>query len=471
MLGIHVYRAAALATLSILSAALGSGCQSLPDYRPLYAQGDCAGAEAALDAQIIDGLDLPEGQTTLEPHVVPVSALDDSTMALLFMDKAMLRLAQGHSKGSLRWMDPARAAMDEAYVDSFTEYLGNPFDLLELLMGDAQRDYQGADYEHVVLRAMLSLCDLLCQQVDAYAYSQESADRQREILASELGEDTGFKPRENYRRIALGSYLRGVIDESKLFTSEARLSYEEAASFLPESAILTDAVERTTSGSYTPEPGQGVVHVFYLGGRGPHLEEGLLRPDLIALQLLIEVGIAIFSEGAVVSPLTQDLIPVPAVAVNTPEVPPLRVWEDGTGAEVTTETLLDVNQVAQEQLDANMPMILTRALLRRAIKGWLAAEVESRYGKLAGLATSAALTVIEQPDTRSWLTLPAQFQVSRMVLPEGRHTLHFSGAADRAVNVGAGKDTYVVVHHPFLDRPGTVLVDVFSDEYLSFDAN
>ena len=61
-------------------------------------------------------------------------------------------------------------------------------------------------------------------------------------------------------------------------------------------AVLRAAAERARAGRYAPD-GHGVVHVFYLGGRGPHLEATTCNPTSDAIQLA-SIGYS-FAAGSV----------------------------------------------------------------------------------------------------------------------------------------------------------------------------
>src|SRR5690606_929682 len=82
-------------------------------------------------------------------------------------------------------------------------------------------------------------------------------------------------------------------------------------------------------------------------------------------------GIAATLVTGTLSPVVQPrAIPVPALEVSDRFVRGLDVSVPSAGAEVAvrTHTVLDVNVVAAQQLEAMMPMIEARALLRRVIK-------------------------------------------------------------------------------------------------------
>jgi hypothetical protein len=178
--------------------------------------------------------------------------------------------------------------------------------------------------------------------------------------------------------------------------------------------------------------------------------------------------------------------------VNQPFVPQasftkVAIPEDGVifgdHPSQSTSTLLDLNRVAKEQLDAWMPMIAARAMVRRAVKTGIAATVEEVGARQSDRTTGTLLraaailgniawTATETADTRSWSSLPAEIQAARVELPAGDAWLMVGDPGVRladdetgepgtgiSLKITPGRDHYVLIIQPDLTRPGVVLVD------------
>jgi hypothetical protein len=162
-------------------------------------------------------------------------------------------------------------------------------------------------------------------------------------------------------------------------------------------------------------------------------------------------------------------------------VPPLDIHVAGQRV-ATTSPLADLNQIATEQLETNMPWILARAAVRRAIKGAVAegagavaeaaakqTEQLGRHSGLIGLFTKlvvgVATTAPERADTRSWTTLPAQIQAARFVLPDGMHEIDLGPGMQTRLRVRTGKSSYLLVVRPRADLPGAMIADVASRQF------
>jgi hypothetical protein len=455
--------AALLAALAAAGASL-AGCAShasrIAEFRESWGVGDYAGAEKALDvllaAESGASPEVVTGSRGLDPSIRP----EAGNTFLLLLEKSMARLARGDPEAAVELLRRGRDQLDRNYRATFQDFFAG-------LQDDEAMDYAGADYEHVLVRLMLSVTDLLAGGGDAYAYALQVGEKQEEIIGSDFGwtdQEKGldYHPRRQYQRVAAGAYLQGVIQEANLASSEAALAFERGLSYGGENPALRASLERARSGKYAPE-GCGVLHVLYLGGRGPHLEQTTGAPGTHAIQLAA-VGYSIAT--GTVSQFGQAAIPVPMVVVTDPLVVPLPVSVDGGEASVATVPILDVNAVAVQQLQANMPGIMARALVRRAVKGAAGAAVEGSVegdtGALAGFLTTLLLTSVERAETRNWTSLPAQFQVARVPVPEGEHRVSLGPGMDAGVRITKGRDSFLLVLRPNQALPGVLLADVHS---------
>ncbi len=391
--------------------------------------------------------------------------VDKGDTFLYLLDKSMVCLAQNKPEACLDLLRRSRDVMDERLGISIAAAFGS-------IKDDTALPYRGADYEHIVARVMIAISDLLIGGKDAYAYALQIGEKQEEILGSDFGdlksedgEQASYNPRKQYERLAIGAYMEGIIQESRFSNQAAGKAYARAKDWAANVQIVNAAHKRMENGRYAG-PGNGVVHVFYLAGRGPQLVE-TTSPVTDQALALARVGAAIAGAGA--SVMMQTSVPVPAVKVHDSRIRPLEISvPDGTT--LRTETILNVNQVAEEQLKANMPWIIARAVVRRAAKATGAAVIQhgvaSRnnwwLGFLAGALFNLFTTAIENADTRSWVSLPAEIQVARFEAPPGESTFDFGDGMQAHVKVSGGHDSYVVVLRPDLTIPGVILPDQFS---------
>ncbi len=453
--------AARLCLPFLLGLLLGAGgCTSYSErvaaFREQYAAADFAAAEATIDELLEDETGVDADLLATPKLLARDSEAADGDGELMLMEKAMARLGQGDADGAIDLLRRARDELDEQWQTSATDYVQSA------LLDDTWIDYAGADYEHVLVRVMLALSDLVCGAGDATAYAIQVNDKQEEILRSDFGARQGYAPRQTYQRVAIGAYLEGVLAEASLAPAEAARAYERALRYGGKRGLIEQAEARARSGDYTAA-GSGVVHVFCLAGRGPHLVEGVHPPTDLANRLAT-VALTLFTRRP--SALVQAPVKVPVVMVN--EARPERLCiEVADGERVFAEPLLDVNEVAVQQLEANMPWIIARALIRRALKAGAAVVIEDRARRrqrdplafLIAALFNLTATAVENADTRNWASLPAEIQAARLELPAGRHCLKLGAGMSAEVRVSPGRDSYVLVVRPGDFAPGAVLVD------------
>lgn len=456
---------AALVVAGFLLCGCSTFSKEAQGVRGGYGRADYAAAEALADARIAAETGAEEDLVTRSKALDPSIDPQKGDAVLYLLDKGMLRLAQGDSETAVRLFRAGRDTLDAHFLYDTDDLLKG---LSAVVLDDTVRTYHGADYEHILVRGMLALADLAAGRGDAYAYAVQIGEKQEEIIGSPLGEvrgKQGYRPRERYRRVALGAYLQGIIREDVLDNDEAARAFERAVAFSGEETPLFKTALLRAKGEIHAPPDTGAVHVFYFGGRGPYLEETRQNPTADAVRL---AGLAVLLMSGKFSLLAQAPVPVPQVRVNDASVPPLVVRSpSGEGA---TETILDVNRIASEELSANMPWIVARALVRRAAKAVVAnagGEILRHGGDRPAVALGGAVTLlagivstaVENADTRSWATLPATLQALRLDLPAGEQTLEFDGGITQRLRVSPGRNTYVLVLRPALDKPPAILVD------------
>jgi len=86
--------------------------------------------------------------------------------------------------------------------------------------------------------------------------------------------------------------------------------------------------------------------------------------------------------------------------------------------------------LAVSSLSARKARIIAKETMRVAGKEAIAQSVGNQFGDAAELVTRLSLFLLEEPDVRSWRTLPGRLTLVRVPLPEGKHRL--------TVDVGRG---------------------------------
>lgn len=446
----------ALALLGGLAASCASThSDEVAGFRESWHSGDAEAAMRALDGQIAESAGVDAGL------VRSTNALDSridtnrGDTCLFLMERGMVSLAQGQLQDAIDLFIRGRDGLDARLNSDFGSYFT---DITSSLYDEAATDYSGADYEHLLVRSMLSLADLVAGDGQAETYAFQFIEKQEEILGMTYDvEGVDYEPRQQYERVAFGHYLRGVLDEREGGTDVEQI-YGLASQYSGHGVELIEAsLQRVTEGERWAEPGHGVLHVFALAGRGPYLEEKEVDGTGEVVTALAQIGLAVAQQSG--TPLAQDRVPVPGVVRKDATISPVSVSVDGQSH--STESILDLNAIAEQQLEANEPMVTARAVVRRSLISAGIDEVEDRSGFSmggVGLGLNLGKTMRERADTRSWESLPAEIHAARIELPAGEHEITIGGET-RRVNIRAAQDSFALLVQPNLSRSGFLYFD------------
>ena len=248
------------------------------------------------------GGNLETARSTINTNV----ALHGGEANVLKLERAIVDLSAGRPKDAEQTLREVRDAFDYLEQKSVAE------GALAIATDDNAMSYAGEDYEKILVRAFLALSNLMADGGDAEAYSLQVADKQEQIIQPGADE-TGKNPKADYKRVALGAYLHGALREETHFDyDDAARSWAKVVSWEPGFAPGSEDVQRAEHGTHC-RPGNGVLYVFTLVGRGPYkVEKAEVRSSIAML-----IGDRIVSGTARHTlPPTLAPIKVPMVVVS-----------------------------------------------------------------------------------------------------------------------------------------------------------
>jgi hypothetical protein len=434
----------------LVSVAVCAGCATHTDHlrtiRQDFFSGNLDGAAAKIDEQLAGG------------------GADEDVLRL---DKALVELSAGRPREAEALLRDVRDRFDYLEQSDVVEAAG------AMLTDDNTLSYAGEDYEKILIRAMLALANLMHDGGDAGAYALQVADKQQQIV-QKAARGTGDEPPPEYKRVALGAYIQGVLREQthSNYDDVAR-AYAQVVSWEPDFQLGRQDLERATHGRHSAR-GNGVVYVLTMVGRGPYKEEVSEIPTTYAMLIADRILSAL---GDQTVPPTIAPIKVPRVVLSANRVDNVQVHVDGRPAG-HTETITDVGEYAVRQYEAVFPHIMARAVARRAVKkgiiyaGKEAADIEKN--SLVSLAIDVGGIVweaTESADTRCWGLLPDKIQVMRLELPAGRYRISLAPARgpqavgpehEIGVEIVDGRNTYLLANFPDERLVGRILTSAGS---------
>lgn len=388
----------------------------------------------------------------------------DSDAAAL--DLAMVQLASGNLAAA---ENDLRLLRDRFESQPATHLIK---DSASMLTDDTARAFRPAGYEQVMIRAMLAVCSLAGDAIDAEAYALQATEKQNKLRIE--AEAKGIpSAADHFQPIAVAPYLRGVLREATHHDyDDASRAYQLVSAAMPSFAPAADDIQRATTGAHS-RPGHGVLYVIACVGQGPQLVPAEAPTTSTALSIASSVLNAETNKQSspdgepnrVGGPVLPNIasVKVPKVVVPDSKIAAvgMRVGGKLYGA---TQTLTDVGQLAISQTEAEMPWTLARAILRRTTKELAVAKVgdsmglDGAAGSLFHFAAASAWAGSEKADVRCWGLLPREIQVLRAELPVGSHTITLqplghggspiAAGITRTVDMVDGRNTYAVVIAP-----------------------
>jgi uncharacterized protein len=354
------------------------------------------------------------------------------------------------------------------------------------LTNQANLPYRGRAYDKVMMntykaltylvlgekdKARVELNRALQRQRDAVAENQERIARARDEAAAaargQLRDESGNAAAYDSRRALAdprtGPMLQATLQQSVeplrpygdyvnpfsvfidglFFTAlgetgddweRGRKSFSRLASMVPENPYLRDDLEAATRAA-EGEPPEGVTYVIFETGTAPSRD-----------QVRIEIPTFLVS-----SRLAYITAAFPKLVFHDNYISTLTVAT--SGQVLNTATIASMDSVVANDFKNEWPVVVTKTLISTATKAIIQAavqkEVEEQSGMVGGLFAAVAMTAINSltsiADTRTWTSLPKEFQYARLRTPADRELTVSAFGAQKTLTLGDGSVNIVYV--------------------------
>ncbi|WP_068372799.1 COG3014 family protein [Kerstersia gyiorum] len=318
------------------------------------------------------------------------------------------------------------------------------------LFGDGMRDYEGQDYEKVMLTTRmamnrLNMGDLENARVDirrtherealiAEARSRANAEAEEEAQEQgveveqkdisgypvEIFDDPAVIGLKNGYQNALSHYLAGFVYETMNEPSLAAAGYRQAIELRPDETALQAGLEGLAERQQRLASGKETDVLFVI-------ETGLAparRSQSIVLPVPTHNGLLTLATAFPVIQPNPHALDLRQISI--------------AGQTVPVAQATDLNAMARRALRDELPGMLTRSSIRLVTKAVLQNEINQQAGPLAGLFAALVSAAIEpEADDRMWRMLPERVYLARAFVPHGQHELQLSedGHAVRTLDV------------------------------------
>lgn len=378
------------------------------------------GVRAAYEAE-----DYPRALDELE-HLEQQGSPKDTLLVLL--DKGMVLHAAGRWEESIQVLAEADRLSQELDAVSISEEAG------ALLSTERQRAYRGEDFEKLMISVLQALnYAQLGKDEDALVEVRRVNERLEKMIAEEK------KP---YEQLAIARYIGGVLYEDQREWDSAYIDYRKALDLEPGLGPLAEPLLRLAKRLGREEAYEELRRRF------PEVPHEPLGPNEGQVVVVVEAGLSPekYSYSRQYRPDAVELIEVPSYRDRG--YPPRARVSVGERSEAAV-TVTSLERVAKIHLDERIGRMLAKQVASAVMKAGVAAGAGAiTKSEEVAYLTFLLLNVANAPDLRSWLALPAEFQLARFRLPAGHHTVQveYGGrSTSREVEVKPGRVAVVVM--------------------------
>jgi hypothetical protein len=388
------------------------------------------------------------------------SSYGDKSTVLYDLDLGALYHYAGNLDSSNKYLFKAENEIEDLYTKSIS------LTALSFVLNDNVVPYDGEDFEKVLVNVFLAL-NYATKGMDEDALVEA---RKVDLKLREYSRQ--YEGKNKYQDDAFIRYVAGVLYENEGEVNDAFISYKQSYEAYKSYAenygttsppfLLDDLARTATELAFDDE----AMKYSDLGGQLP-FEDDQPYGSVLLVAYAGKGPIKIEDRPTVTVPDTSGTLHTFQVALPKFERR-FRNNRDYTvsvrsaGDTLIGETVLaeDINAIAQKALEDRLGLIYLKSG-GRALAKFLAAEKAKKDIKegsdsktknfLASLAIDLVVGVTEQADTRTWRTLPAEIQLSRMYLRPGAYLLSVGSSDggyhlnDVHVDVQEGKTSFVIV--------------------------
>ncbi|MGL6027486.1 MAG: COG3014 family protein [Vibrio sp.] len=378
--------------------------------------------------------------TQLLPEYVAGEVLDNLERGRVYF----LNQQYAESRQSLAAADQAVQQQQDRAIISLSS---SATSVGALAVNDNLNDYEPSDYELGFLHLYLALNyvhsnDLNSALVEIRRANQvqEQAKQQREQqlgkaeqemraqgLSPNLGSVLAQYPDAGKSLQAVQNgyllYLSALLYEADNDLNSAYVDYRRALAVAPNNRAVIDGTLRVASRLGMT---QDLALLKQQYGESQRLAAGQARVIVLAEQGIVQakqgwrIALPLFDSrgNTALYSLALPYYPSSVLANSTPLLL--------NGRQLPSMPVMDVNLMASNALSEQMPTLVLRQALRVIAKDQLRKEA-AKDEDVANLVFNIWNTLTEQPDTRSWLTLPATVNTATQVVSAGDQVLDIAG--------------------------------------------
>jgi hypothetical protein len=375
------------------------------------------------------------------------------------MDKGMVLHMMGKFKESNAVLDKAKLKLDELFGVSVSE------ELASIAWNDTAASFQGEEFERVMVNAIMAMNYLGMGMLQDAGVEARQINHKLQLYTDRLAKN---KVKTSYDQDPFSQFLTGLVYEAMQEKNDAFRSYEDALNGyekirrvmnIPVPETLQAAVLRSAvSLGHAEAIEKYQKPCGHIPESDPSFWTG--KAKVVVIAAFGQVAHKESAKWTVVDPM-GDVISVayPVFRRGCSAVSTLEVTSDGRRSAHLAD---DVSSLAINVLNDKNDQVKGRATAKAMVRyaaakatKVVAATTDNTYLQLGMLAANIAVNAVslaDQADTRSWMTLPDQFWISVFPVEPGQKSVtltymgygHVVDNRSFSINAEAGKTYFIV---------------------------
>lgn len=320
----------------------------------------------------------------------------DSDELLYLLDLGMVY----HSSG--RYKEAIETFLKADRIAEIKDYKSISEEALSIVLSEGIKPYKGEHFEKILINVYLAIDYALSHQWDDALVECRKVNHKLDLMISE-----GGLP---YEKNAFAKYLAGTLFEARREWNDAFVDYRQLLKWNVSFPYLGGSLLRLSDRLKATQEFDDYKKMF------PDIKDYKIAKGESEIILLFEQG-----KSPIKTP-SPDFHRVPTFYRR--HYGGDYVWVNVAGKRVRTHPLFDIEGTAIKELEHRISLIIAKKIGGIVLKELISHQVEKQTKSEAlGALTSAVLHAIDQPDLRSWTTLPANLQLARVTVPEGKHSI------------------------------------------------
>lgn len=410
-------------------------------------------------------------------------AYKEQDRVMYWMNEGMLLHMLGKYQASTASLQKAERRSDQLFTKSIRKGIKATF------TSEASTDYEGQDYEKVMLNVVKAFNFLCANQIEGALVEARKINEKLVYFNSK------YRHKNVYNQDAFAHWLMGMLFEIERSYDDARIAYQKSieiyerdfsrnygispppyvyedlmrvARINGDKDLLAQYASKYQSRGATGKSADmlrshGEIVLFHLNGEGPTKRDYFINCYFRnAVNWFCDArpggDFLVQNRIRILPGYTTIKIAFPRLMLHPPRVRSLTIRaRNNTGVSVTAEPISRIalkvfrdqtGRVFKNAVKRAVVKALTQKAAGMAGKAVGGKKYGSALGLLARLTTSVANQASEEADKRTWTTLPSRIDVARVFATPGVQTLEIqtsNGGFYRFPNVRvqAGKRTFI----------------------------